>query len=1456
MQSKQIASSIAKKVSDEEWNGWQDFIYKKFLVEGLSYDTTLDELRQRNPHVTLGQLRTKINQWGFHKNLSAKDWQYIGHRIQERTSQGKDSAIILAGIRFTSENVKKQTERHKVVTLYNKFNQPPSPRPPDEELPLYICTPRATSPVPTSHYEWPKKLPWTRFNETLLPELMSGLRLLPDEETRAAVTASDSQQRQPRKKRRTNVVTPAARAAFENLVRRSMEIVIGSEELTHTLLLKKSVDRIASRFDEVILETYHDENLRRAVVLSGGARSDVQKEILKIFLFLISNRLIMNSGDRNPYIPDAQAFVDIFRFSGLAEPYMLSRMVELSRRSPTLSAVIDRLYEAAVNTETVDLVVKLLKADDRIDVDRPIGRVWWNTLHDSYGAWSGLEFALLRGSLELAYQMIQAGAVINYRPTGRYPLLELAMCPEPDVSIQLIQLLLKNGLDMKDQGPGILHLAIAKGSIDLIDILHKSGVDSTSICLANRFDTSPIWFPRLGFYFTYELECLSILSVAASFLKLAYRPDADVDHRTALRLVKHILNICGPDFDIDNKLKSEAMIFAAGYGSTEIVSFLYQSGAQVNAINGFLSPVYAAVENAQVECCRLLIELGGSAQADWRPVVRWDRTIESVFVSPLHAAVSHNSCELVDLLLQSGVDVNTPCDVNINREPFRKAGFEKQVRYEYGRKSTKSPLEFAVEIGSWEVALLLLDWGATSTNCNLSLAAEEGQSLLIGRFLELIADSDKTIPHYYDVLEASIRNGHESIALQLLEFRAESDKTTPQYHNALEASTRNRREPSALHLLESGVPADNSTMSLALRFGQYHIIMKLVETGSKLTGPELAAVFRIPDASKVQSLIKHYSPNTFIRERSQDGRSFLETAVLSHNIDVIQFALSLDTLFYDSGALCAVTLSVVESSSSEMIEILGEIIRRRDFISQPCPFYDRILEDTAISIAAHYDRVDIIKQIGTLGEYTMEAAVIPDLLLWKYSEYNYTPEYVSMLVDRKWLIPLATLKEWDNWHDPNRILMSPLFLAIKNGSETAVETLLDLGYKPDAHSLKAAIYHDISTGLTTRLVKECTDINGINLIEMHDGDTPLHIAASRGRLDLVKVLLDTGAKPNSGSWQRCNKMLCEVISRKRSDILDILCQSGIDINRTPSIRKFGDTPLQTAASFGYIGIVRRLLACGADPNAHGAIREGMTALEAAAKSGRLDTVQLLLELGATTEGRGQLNYLLAVHRATENGYSAVAELLRSHRVWTEDDREIFRELERQNYDLSSTVFIHRDRYTREDTAEVLMRAAEMQKKIVGWRIKVVEISFGNITEIGINQLDGERQTIAKPQVLNYIRPGAIMLNNQEDLANGSKTLCPAPDILQKGTETLNQSTEMQIILPDTDDTADLQPQEEVGESHATSDTDMCFEKTGGSLCTSYPEPHDEAVEDQERRCEILADMLGEREAPFRPTEWK
>ena len=185
---------------------------------------------------------------------------------------------------------------------------------------------------------------------------------------------------------------------------------------------------------------------------------------------------------------------------------------------------------------------------------------------------------------------------------------------------------------------------------------------------------------------------------------------------------------------------------------------------------------------------------------------------------------------------------------------------------------------------------------------------------------------------------------------------------------------------------------------------------------------------------------------------------------------------------------------------------------------------------------------------------------------------------------------------------------TPLHTAAELGDEEEVRKLLedrrydvncvdDLGWTP-LH--KAASKGHL--GVVRVLVK--ADVNA------HDkcGDTPLHKAASEGHLDVVRVLAsEFKADVNAHDWDG-DTPLHKAAGRGHLDVVRVLASEfKADVNAGDGIR---GTPLHKAAVRGHLNVVRVLASeFKADVNAHD--WDGNTPLHKAASEGHLDVVRVL-----------------------------------------------------------------------------------------------------------------------------------------------------------------------------------------------------------------------------------------------------
>ncbi len=191
--------------------------------------------------------------------------------------------------------------------------------------------------------------------------------------------------------------------------------------------------------------------------------------------------------------------------------------------------------------------------------------------------------------------------------------------------------------------------------------------------------------------------------------------------------------------------------------------------------------------------------------------------------------------------------------------------------------------------------------------------------------------------------------------------------------------------------------------------------------------------------------------------------------------------------------------------------------------------------------------------------------------------------------------------------------------------------------KADANPLHYAALsgmHDIATFL---IVEHSQDVNarGLSLDE-----TPLHVAARRGDVEVARVLLEHGA--DREARDNVDYSPLERASLEgHVELVQILLEYGADADARDTE---GCTPLYLASSWGKPAVVRALLKHGADVNARD--KDNWTPLH---EAGTEEVARALLEHGADANALGSWNRT-PLHFASERGRVGVVRVLLEHGV--------------------------------------------------------------------------------------------------------------------------------------------------------------------------------------------------------------
>ena len=278
-----------------------------------------------------------------------------------------------------------------------------------------------------------------------------------------------------------------------------------------------------------------------------------------------------------------------------------------------------------------------------------------------------LYLAAAKGNQQIVEGLLKHGAEVNIE--GYPPLIPAAAAGHTKIVEKLLDKGAKVNIADED-GMTALHAAAAKGYQYVVQKLLRSDADPS---LRNRFDETALEMAING---GHQLVVDDLLNVGSPIDIFAAIGLNDLDKVIA-------------EVDRDPKLLAKTrrsltpLHVAASRGHSEIVRFLIERGAQIDATtgeDGGATPLYLATLNGKAEVVEILIE----KEAD----VNLEIVTEAARGPALYFAVAKGDLPIVDALINAGADVNVQCMTEGVDGP---------------------PLIYAVKYGHHKVAQRLLD---------------------------------------------------------------------------------------------------------------------------------------------------------------------------------------------------------------------------------------------------------------------------------------------------------------------------------------------------------------------------------------------------------------------------------------------------------------------------------------------------------------------------------------------------------------------------------------------------------------------------------------------------------------------------------------------------------------------------------------------------------------------------
>ena len=536
----------------------------------------------------------------------------------------------------------------------------------------------------------------------------------------------------------------------------------------------------------------------------------------------------------------------------------------------------------------------------------------------------------------------------------------------------------------------------------------------------------------------------------------------------------------------------------------------------------------------------------------------------------LIAAIKNGRKDIVNCLLENLADID-----NVATEDY----------------SGNTPIAEAIRAGDTELMQYFESRGALSKTISdrfrfraaISAAAEVGNLSYVRKLLSMAPGMDGG--DMYDALVVSLKNGYESVALNLLQAGA---FVRPSPRTSLSASSlpllealRRRNKLLVNKIMDCDLVQleDSRIWKEAASWGNPFIFKDLVST-CVLTDPQsglivITAAVEARNKAWVDLLLHDFG----IRLDIDTGMSqwLLEAAVSNQDIKMLQYLL-------DLGA---------ETACSRVIQ---EALRQDD-------------------------------------------EVYLNVLLRAFrAKYPHGKRYFGCEV-------LVTALERDRLDRMDKLLEAGFDVNVAKGKERRMGSVLGVAIEKYGGRNPVLIQKLISAGEDPNGVVIFARL-GYEYAFQPPWTVLLKAIGSKNRV-LVELLINAGADIHRGARLGLKRSplqyACEVGSL---EIVDLLLEKGADVNEAPALRG-GATSLQLCAIQGYCGIAHKLWKLGADIHAAPAEVNGRKAFEGAAEHGRLYMLMLLWDLAAGT-GFSLEEFSRAMELADENGHMACRDQIQEY----------------------------------------------------------------------------------------------------------------------------------------------------------------------------------------------------------------
>ena len=559
-------------------------------------------------------------------------------------------------------------------------------------------------------------------------------------------------------------------------------------------------------------------------------------------------------------------------------------------------------------------------------------------------------------------------------------------------------------------------------------------------------------------------------------------------------------------------------------------------------------------------------------------------------LSTLHMAVLSGQLKMVNMVLNSGVDIDVEDELEI------------------------TPLFQAAAAGLRQICELLIEKGA-----NINKRSKTGETPLF------IASQE----------------GHTDVVKLLLGHACKVDECRNDGSSPLIIAIFNRRIDIARLLVENGADVDTkcvdgtSSLYVAAKIGSLELVQFLTDHNASLTmntygqSPIIAAA-----RNGCVDIGEHLTKlNIDVNECSLEGKSPISIAVENGNKEMFDLLLQhgANVQLCDKNGVTPLH-HAADKGYTNMVETILKLNNDPNIVTNK--------GFSPVWIATANDHIDIVKCLlqykadvniccGEGGSPLLVASEKGNLSLVRCLVQNNanvdqtttqgkTPLYVAAMNGNNDVARFLL----ESGADVNKRVLgeTALHASIWNEQDNVVRNLLEHGadacHSSDDGSTPLSVAAFVGLSNIDELIQKGGDVNATD----EKGRSPLFIAARQGQLETVKILIQNKADVNLCSKTSDSPLIVAAYNGFLSVVQELI-KNGVPAN-TKGMN--GDTALHAASCNGHNDVVLCLKDNCADINATNA--SGDTPLMIAATRGQISTVKCLLSLGADIHKRGDTGW--------------------------------------------------------------------------------------------------------------------------------------------------------------------------------------------------------------------------------------